>query len=337
MKQGLARGGHNAGNWGAVNWTEASLAFGWGSLQGAEFGATSLLGFATAGVLGKAGWAARLGGRSRFGISAGADISSGVSIDLAMRRDTFGGAFVSNTIGFGLGETFGFAGDYIGRGVDDLATHLVIRSDLNITRNLARAARQKPLNQNEVTAMISNRGFVGRWAQNRLDRRGYQVLYRGTDSRYRPIRSYAARADVGGSLEQSQALYNRLRAGGFSDSEIAGYTAQYNYRPVRSHSLTRARQSWVGTPIGSVGIPTSRILGISANPEYATDVVYALRLQQGTAVQVQTSGWTLSTEHEWVIFNEVPEEAVFAALDPLSIPPLKPDDMGLLITFSRSK
>src|SRR4029077_18326815 len=89
--------------------------------------------------------------------------------------------------------------------------------------------------------------------------RGFMVLYRGQTVPTSEILSPMSRqSGVASSVE----LYERLRAQGLSDQEIAGYTARWNDQPVPSFTAPPGMQN---QPLGSAGIPTTRLPNIASD------------------------------------------------------------------------
>jgi hypothetical protein len=216
----------------------------------------------------------------------------------------------------------------IGRGgtqaLDWLATQGMRRSDLAITRMLAQRAAAGPLPQGELANFLRPHGWTGRASNWWINRRGLMILYRGQATPTTRILSPLAREEGVGASER---LVARMRAAGLSDEEIAGYVARWHTQPVPEFLVP---QGLGGQRLGAVGIPTTRIPGIAAQPEFgARGVVYVIRVPRGAAIQVPR--WGLSVENEWVILNRLPEGSTVGAISPARIPPLTVDEAGRLV------
>jgi hypothetical protein len=82
-------------------------------------------------------------------------------------------------------------------------------------------------------------------------------------------------------------------------------------------------------PLGSVGIPTTRLPGIAAN--FGEEgVIYVLRVPRDLAIT--PIGWGgLQLENEFVILNSMPAGSIVKVIPASRIPPLIVDDAGLLM------
>jgi len=128
-----------------------------------------------------------------------------------------------------------------------------------------------------------------------------------------------------GGLPASEALYQQMKAAGLTDQEIANYTARWNDQPVPAFD---APPGMAGQPLGSVGIPTTRLPNIAA--EFApgpTGVIYVLRIPRSVPVQIGQGGWGAQSalEQEYVVFHQIPGGFVVREMSPVGISPLRFD------------
>lgn len=135
-------------------------------------------------------------------------------------------------------------------------------------------------------------------------------------------------------LPRSLRLYDQVRKGAYVDSsgkkvgkrgnfsrkELARYTQLWH-----DHSLppqlrppihTEIPGSLVDSRIGGLGIPTTRLPGIAANPEWrghdARGVIYVIRYLRSQVTLA--SGSLLDLEQEYVIFNQIPDQNIYRLL-----------------------
>jgi Domain of unknown function (DUF4157) len=281
------------------------------------------------------GGAFALGGRLGIGLM-GSMAFAGASATVSSRvvEDVFNGApsspllylFDATTgavIGFvvpggirliGIGGTMAF---------DRLATWGLVRADIALTEMLAEAAAAAPLDAQAAQKILQAEGLSGRVSQWWLTRRGLVVLYRGQGMATERILSPLARSD---GIAASEELVARMRLEGLTDPEIAGYTARWHTEPVPS---LFAPPNLGGLPLGSVGIPTSRIPGIAAN--FGEEgIIYIIRVPSSSAIAPM--GWQgLALESEHVILNSVPPGGVVKTIPASRISPILINESGLIV------
>jgi hypothetical protein len=206
---------------------------------------------------------------------------------------------------------------------DELATLGVVRADIAIARKLAEAAAVQPLNAEAAQVILQQQGLGGRVSTWWLDRRGLMVLYRGQSSATTEILSPLAREQ---GVAASRAMVTRMQQLGLSDREIAGFTAKWHTQPIPDFF---APPGLGGFPLGSVGIPTTRLPGIAAN--FGEDgVIYILRVPKDMAIV--PLGWQgLQLESEFIILNSVPSGSIVKVIPASRIAPIMVDDSGLLV------
>src|ERR1700728_612952 len=189
----------------------------------------------------------------------------------------------------------------------------MLRSDLAVGRILAQRAANSPVAANELTELFQSRNLTGRASEWWLNRRGLIVLYRGQAERTVNILSPLARES---GLEASEALAARLRGAGLANEDIARQTALFNDAPVPESYAP----GFGGERVGGVGIPTTRLPNLAASFGQK-GVVYIIRLPKSVAIRVPP--WGLAVEHEYVILNQIPREAVVGTIPLSKIPPLE--------------
>lgn len=206
---------------------------------------------------------------------------------------------------------------------DELATYGVARADIAIARKLADAAAAQPLNAVVAKGILEAQGLGGRVGTWWLDRRGVMVLYRGQATFTPEILSPLARER---GVAGSRAMFTRMQQLGLSDLEIAGYTARWHTQPVPDFL---APPGLGGLPLGSVGIPATRLPGIAAN--FGEDgVIYILRVPKGIAIQ--PLGWQgLQQESEFIILNSVPSGSIVKVIPASRVAPILVDEAGMLV------
>jgi uncharacterized protein DUF4157/LysM domain-containing protein len=206
------------------------------------------------------------------------------------------------------------------RSLDWLATQGMRSADFAIAKTLSQRAAKSPVTADELRELFRSRNVTGKAADWWLNRRGLIVLYRGQGVRTANILSPIARTD---GLAASEELVARMRASGMSNSEIARITGFWSDQPVPG----QVYPGFDGEPLGGVGIPTTRLPSVAAN--YGEKgVVYIIRMPKGSAIHVPP--WGLSVEHEYVILNQIPREAVVGTVPLHKIPPLMVNDLGQL-------
>jgi hypothetical protein len=270
--------------------------------------------------LGFLGSAALAGASGNVGLRAVDDAVRGdASSPLMYVFDAATGAVIGFIVPGGV-RLIGRAGTY---GLDRLATYGMRNSDIALTNVLAQQAARAPLNAAQAQQILESRGMAGQVSQWWLNRRGVVVLYRGQDRATSEILSPLARQE---SVAASETLVARLRAQGLPDHEIAGYTARWHTEPVPAFS---APPGMGGLPLGSVGIPTTRIPGIAAN--FGEDgVIYVIRIPRNAAISPR--GWQgLAVESEHVILNQVPRGSIVQAIPASRVAPLSVNESGLLV------
>lgn len=207
--------------------------------------------------------------------------------------------------------------------LDELATLGVARADIVIARKLAEAAAAQPLNAAGAQVILQQQGLGGRVSTWWLDRRGLMVLYRGQASATTEILSPLAREQ---GVAASQSMVARMQQLGLSDMEIAGFTARWHTQPIPDFF---APPGLGGFPLGSVGIPTTRLPGIASN--FGEEgVIYILRVPKDMAIV--PLGWQgLQLESEFIILNSVPSGSIVKVIPASRIAPIMVDEAGLLV------
>jgi hypothetical protein len=281
------------------------------------------------------GGAMALGGKLGIGFLASTALA-GASGTVSSRvvEDAFNGApsppllyLCDATTGAVIGFVVPGGFRLIGRGgtlaLDKLATYGLTRADIALTEMLAEAAQVTALDAPAAQKILQAQGLGGRVSQWWLNRRGLIVLYRGQGQATDRILSPLARDQ---SVAASEELVARMRLEGLTDQEIAGYTARWHTQAVPQ---MMAPPGLGGLPLGSVGIPTTRIPGIAAN--FGEEgVIYILRVPSSSAIVPQ--GWQgLALESEHVILNSVPPGSVMKTLPASRISPILINDSGLIV------
>src|ERR1700722_10475724 len=210
------------------------------------------------------------------------------------------------------------------RSLDWLATQGMRQSDFAISEMISQRAADPPVTANELGQFFQRRNLTGRAADWWLNRRGFITLYRGQGLTTTTILSPLARTE---GLEASEQLVARMREAGFSNQDIAGQTAFWHDQPVTAPGSPPGLE---GEPLGAVGVQTSRIPGVAANfGSGKGGVVYIIRLPKSAAIRVPA--WGMSVEHEYVILNRMPPEAVIQSIPAFKVPALELDPSGRLI------
>jgi hypothetical protein len=281
------------------------------------------------------GGAMALGGRLGIGF-LGRMAMGGAAGNVSLRgtEDVFNGAasppllylFDATTgavVGFVVPGGFRLIGRSGTYAFDRLATHGVARADIALAERLAEAAAVQPLNAAAAQGILNAQGLGGRVATWWLNRRGLMILYRGQSSASRDILSPLAREQ---GVAASESMVARMRLLGLSDMEIGGYTARWHTQRVPEF-FAPSGMAW--EPLGSVGIPTTRLPGIAAN--FGEDgVIYILRVPRDSAIL--PIGWQgLQLENEFIILNSVPSGSIVKVIPASRVSPILVDDSGLLI------
>jgi hypothetical protein len=109
-------------------------------------------------------------------------------------------------------------------------------------------------------------------------------------------------------------------------ANLAEMTAFYNGVSTPHY----AQPNFIDDRIGGTGIPTTRLTGIAANPEFAQagGIIYIVKVPTDLVTKVP-SNTRLHQEQEHVIFHEILKKHVYGILTPEGFPPgLKVDDIG---------
>ncbi|SMC69883.1 hypothetical protein [Kibdelosporangium aridum] len=235
------------------------------------------------------------------------------------QQDAAGGMMASGVLNMGMAAATIAA---VGPGVMDMAaTRAITAADVQIAQRIAQRALAGPVAEAELL-QLQQPGLVGRMAHGWAEMRGFQVVYRGQGAPTAEILSPAARA---GGVDSSRALYDSMRAQGLTDLEIAGYTARWNDQPVPAFD---APPGMADQPLGSVGIPTTRLPNVASDfAQTPTGVIYVLRVPRGQGVPVGQAGWGMQSaiEQEIVFFHQLPNGMVVRTMSPTVAPPLRFD------------
>jgi hypothetical protein len=280
-------------------------------------GAMRLGGSIGLGFLGSTAFA---GAASAVSMRVAGDVGQGgVSPALMYLTDATTGAVIGFVVPGGF-RLIGQAGTFA---FTELATYGMVQSDIAVTRALAEEAAARPLDAAIAKAILATRGMAGHVSEWYLERRGIIILYRGQNAFTSQILSPLAQSE---SVAASEALVARMRSLGMSYEEIAGYTARWHTQEIPP--FLTLPELW-GEPLGSVGIPTTRIPGIAAN--FGDEgVIYVLRVPASSAITPM--GWQgLQLENEYVILNQVPSGSVVKAIPASQVAPLMVDHAGRLV------
>lgn len=204
---------------------------------------------------------------------------------------------------------------------DKAATRAIVASDLEIARTLAQRSLSGPIPEAELLA-LQEVGLVTRVAQRWANYRNFQVLYRGQAAPTGPILSPVAREH---GLPASLELYQKLKDQGWTDQEIANYTARWSGEPVPAFD---APPGMAGQPLGGTGIPATRLPNVAADfAPGPTGVIYVLRVPKNVPVKIDQGGWGAQSavEQEYVFFHQIPSGYVARTLSPKGIGPLRYD------------
>ncbi|MBI1926984.1 hypothetical protein HYR99_22420 [Candidatus Poribacteria bacterium] len=141
---------------------------------------------------------------------------------------------------------------------------------------------------------------AGALAERYLNHRGLMILYRGQHEETLHILSPIARDS--GVQTSHEALTRYLRQG-YTLEDIASEMAKYG--PLG---------------IGHVGIPTTRLPGIAAQPQFGRTVVYILRVP--ISQTTRAIGWqSLIPEQEYMLLHDA---------TPFKVGTLRPDDIPIV-------
>lgn len=270
--------------------------------------------------LGFLGSAALAGATTNVSLRAVGDAAGGtLSPPLMYLFDAVTGAVLGYVVPGGL-RLLGRAGT---QALDQLAAFGLRRSDIALTGMLAEEAAKAPLTAAAAQRILQARGLAGQISKWWINRRGMIVLYRGQEIATDRVLSPLAREQ---GVAASEALVQRLRSMGMSFEDIAGYTARWHTEPIPS---MLAPPGLGGVPIGSVGIPTTRIPGVAADFGEG-GVIYVIRIPKEAAIR--PLGWQgLLAEDEFVVLNEVPAGGIIKAIPVSDLAPLLVDANGLLV------
>ena len=215
----------------------------------------------------------------------------------------------------------------------------------------AAITRSESLNQDNFISLITNmrqsEGLIAKTARKWIDKRGYEITYRGQSSGTTPILSPLARTN---GVEASEALLGRMRTAGMTDGEIASMTARFHGVETEAGMVRFGFQGedeiinkilnsgLVGEKMGAVGIPTSKIPGIASSFAYSDEgVLFAIRLNKGKAVKPVSPRPELNFEEERVVFNQIADRDIFRRYSPTQVMPIKYDYSisGIANTYQR--
>lgn len=142
--------------------------------------------------------------------------------------------------------------------------------------------------------------WAGALAERYLNRRGFMILYRGQHEETPYILSPIAR-DFG--VQTSHEALTRYLRQGYTLEDIASEMAKYG-----------------GLGIGRVGIPTTRIPGIAAQPQFGQTVVYILKVPISHVTRA--IGWqSLIPEQEYMLLHDA---------TPFKVGTLRPDNIPIV-------
>jgi len=138
-------------------------------------------------------------------------------------------------------------------------------------------------------------------------------------------------------IDRSKYLYDQLtneqlmkeHGGVYSNEELAGKTArmhQEEFVPFLRPPLETEVNTGgiIDSGLGGIGIPTSRLVGITANPEFATSggLIYVIKAPPDLVTKVPKSeAGNLHQEQEHVIFHEIPSSYIYGIITPKGFPP----------------
>ncbi|MCW6005718.1 hypothetical protein K1W54_14190, partial [Micromonospora sp. CPCC 205371] len=247
-------------------------------------------------------------------------LGTGANNVFTREQQDAGGAMVASGV-LNMGMAVATVAAVAPGALDMAATRAITASDMAIAQRIAQRALAGPVPEAELL-QLQQAGLVGRMGQGWANTRGFQVLYRGQGAPTAELLSPAARA---GGVEASQNLYNTMKAQGLTDVEIAGYTARWNAEPVPAFD---APAGLGGQPLGSVGIPTTRLPNVAADfAQGPTGVIYVLRVPKNLPVSAAEVGWGAQSaiEQEWVVFHQLPNGTVVRVMEGNVVPPLRYD------------
>ena len=246
----------------------------------------------------------------------------------------------------------------LGQKTDPLIESL-LENDLQKSVSIAEFLQQNPQggtpqNIDHIIQSLETTQIKQQLAQ--LEAQGFTLLYRGQgfDSlgEGQGIISPIARSVPEGlprpeltGVDRSKYLYDQLTneqlmkeyGGVYTNEELSGKTARMHYEEFRPF-LRPPLESEVNTGgiidsrLGGMGIPTSRLMGITANPEFATSggLIYVIKAPTALVTRVpKAEAGYLYQEQEHIILHEIPESMVYGIITPDGFPPgFKIDDIG---------
>jgi RHS repeat-associated protein len=212
--------------------------------QVAGFGVSLALGFATPNALVGVGAAARIA----QGYSLG---QAGIGAFNTTTKIIDGKMDWSNPLSYlevagSYAPAIGFGAKIAGKAslpiLDNLATNKVINADFSISKSMSAAiSRSESLNQDNFISLITNmrqsEGLIAKTARKWIDKRGYEIVYRGQSSGTTPILSPLARTN---GVAASEALVGRMRTANMTDGEIASITARFHNAEINESMLRYA-------------------------------------------------------------------------------------------------
>ena len=110
-------------------------------------------------------------------------------------------------------------------------------------------------------------------------------------------------------------------------SNMASMTARYNGHPYYG----QFPESFIDSRLGGTGIPTTRLMGIAASPEFAQvqGIIYIIKAPSNIVTKVPKKHNPLHQEQEHVIFNQIPLSSVYGIITPKGFPTgFKVDELG---------
>lgn len=265
------------------------------------------------------------GAASTTSMRAVGDLAKGeASPPLLYLTDAATGAVIGFVVPGGF-RLIGRAGTFA---FDRLATLGMREADIKLTSVLAQQAAIAPLNAAQAQQILMQRGLAGQVAQWYLNKRGLIVLYRGQELETPQILSPLAQNQ---DVAASQALLAKIKALGYSDVDIASYSARYHTELF--DKLGDPPDLYKLSP-GSIGIPATGIPGIASGFGKEAGVVYLIRIPRNAVIRPE--GWPLlKLEDEYTIFNQIPKGSIIQIIPASRIPALTVDGNGLLAPATR--
>jgi RHS repeat-associated protein len=139
VNQGVGLGGHNQGNFGAINWERALAVGAFGAQTGFEVSLNAGAGVLTGSHLAGLVRAKAISAGTAWLLGGAADIGFGTAYDIIAHGDNFGESLKTNMLWFGVGEIIGAVGEGVARGargVAGIAGH-ALQSVRTFSRNVA--------------------------------------------------------------------------------------------------------------------------------------------------------------------------------------------------------